>query len=155
MAETSAWIEFDAALEPMPWGPVFYTVLRVPADLEEAARAARTRRVEGTLDDLEVNLAINRADVLDAPFLWAGQTLQRELGLRPGDAVRARLRPADPDAVPLPGDVVVALDEAGALAAFEALRPGERRRRLATVASAARPETRARRIAALVAGVVS
>lgn len=155
MIEPTPWIEFDAPLEPMPWGEVTYTVIRVPRDLEEAGRTAGSRRVEGTLDDVEVNLAINRADVLDDPFLWAGKALQRELGLRPGDAVRARLRAADPDAVPLPDDVAVALERAGALAAFEALRPAERRRRLAAVASAARPETRARRIAELVAVVVA
>ena len=102
------------------------------------------------VEDVEVNVGLNRADVLPDAFSYAGKALLRRLGARPGDVVRCRLRPVDPDVVPVPEDVASAVDAAGATAAFEALRPAERRRRLHPVADAARDDTRARRVAALV-----
>ena len=50
----------------------------------------------------------------------------------------------------LPEDVAERLADAGVLQRWEGLPPADRRRRLYPVESAARPETRARRIAALV-----
>lgn len=146
-------VEFDAPLEPMTWGRTTYVVLRVPDELVRSAEECGTRRVDGTVEDVAVNLAITRADVSDEPFLWAGSTLRRRLGLRTGDVVRCTLAPVDPDHVAIPDDVRTALVTAGAEAAFEALRPGERRQRLAPVEGAARPETRERRIVALLAGL--
>jgi len=150
MADGGPWVEFVAPLEPLVWGRNTYTILPVPPRLEEAAAAAGTHRVEGVIEDEEVNLAINRGEVTPRPFLYAGASLQRRLGARAGDAVACRLRPADPDHVPVPADVHAALEAAGRLAAFETRRPAERRRLLMPVLDAARPDTRARRIAALV-----
>ncbi|MEO5852496.1 MAG: hypothetical protein ABIQ15_08280, partial [Nocardioides sp.] len=49
-------IRFDALLELMPWGRNVYTVIKVPDEL--AARAGResTRRVEGRMDGVAVNV---------------------------------------------------------------------------------------------------
>ncbi|MFN8158639.1 MAG: YdeI/OmpD-associated family protein [Candidatus Nanopelagicales bacterium] len=145
-----AWIEYDAPLEPLPWGRNVYTILRVDPRLVEAAAAEGTHRVEGRIDDVEVNLALNRADVVPDHFLYAGKPLQRRLGARPGDVVRCRLRPVDPDLVPLDDDVREALEDARRLTAFERLRPAQRRQLLVPVDGAATDETRRRRIDALV-----
>lgn len=149
MSQPRTWVEFDALVEPLAWGRNVYTVIRLDASLEAAARAQRTRRVEGTVEDLEVNVGLNRADVIPDAFAYVGKGLQRRLGVTPGDVVRCRLRPADPDHVPVPPDVRDALTDAGLLDAFEARPPAERRRLLQTVEEAARPETRRRRIDAL------
>lgn len=145
-----AWVEVEASLELLAWGRNTYVVIRLPAELEAACRAARTRRVGGTVDGVEVNLGVNRADVLPDAFVYAGRPLQRRVGAVAGDVVTLRLRPADPDLVPLPADVRRALADAGRLDAFEERRPAERRRLLAEVDAAATETTRQRRVSALV-----
>lgn len=143
---------FDAIVEAVAWGRSTYTLLRIPQPLAEAAREAGTRRVEGTIDGAPVNLAITRAPVVDQPFVWAGRSLLRRLGADAGAVVECRLRPVDDDVVLLPADVAAALADAGVLERWESSPPAERRRRLYPIESAARPETRAKRIEALVAG---
>lgn len=143
-------VDFDAPLELLVWGRNTYTVLYLDELLEDAVSRAATRRVEGTLDDVEVNLGVNRADVAPRPFCYVGAALQRRLDARAGDVVTCRLRPADPDHVPLPDDVRTALEEAGVLDAFLRRRPADRRRALQPVDDAARESTRRARIAALV-----
>lgn len=143
------WSEFDAALEPLAWGESSYVVVMVPDELVEAAAAAGTRRVEGTVDDAEVNVGLTRVGRV-GPFFYAGPALRRRLGVAVGDAVRCRLRPADPDLVPVADDVAAALAGAGMATRFEALPPPERRRLLQPVEAAARAATRERRVAALV-----
>lgn len=149
MSSEHDWIEFDALIELMPWGRNVYTIIRLDELLEDAAKAAKTRRVEGTIEELPVNVGLNRADILPHAFMYAGKGLQRRLGARPGDVVHCRLRPADPDDVPLADDLQLALTEAGRLAAFERQTPAERRRLLQPIEVAATPETRQRRTAAL------
>lgn len=144
------WHEHDAPLEPLVWGRSTYTIIRVAPSLVAAAESRRTRRVAGWIEDEEVNVGLNRADVILESFLYCGPALQRRLGVRAGDVVRLRLRPVDPDLVPVPDDVATALADAGVLDAFERRRPAERRQLLVPVADAARPATRASRIEALV-----
>jgi hypothetical protein len=143
-------IAFDAVLEPMEWGSSVYTVIRVPDELVRNAEAEATRRVAGTVEGREVNLAITTAPALDSPFLWAGKSLQRAIGLEPGDVAHCELRPVDPDVVLLADDVAEALRVADRMGAWEALPPAQRRTRLVKVDAAAKPETRARRIAELI-----
>lgn len=144
------WLDLDAPLQLLPWGRNTYTVLYLDDGLEDAVRRASTRRVEGTIEGVEVNLGVNRADVAPRPFCYVGTALQRRLGAQAGDVVTGRLRPADPDHVPLPDDVRVALEAAGRLAAFQGRRPADRRRALQPVDDAARDATRQARIQALV-----
>ncbi|WP_148612103.1 YdeI/OmpD-associated family protein [Nocardioides rubriscoriae] len=143
-------VEFDAALEPMAWGRNVYTIIRVPAELADAARDASTRRVAGTLEDLAVNVGLNRADVIEDTFVYAGAGLQRRLGLGAGAVVRCALAPVDPDLIPVPDDVAEALERNGRRDAFERRSAPDRRRLLVPVDNAVRPATRAQRIAALV-----
>jgi hypothetical protein len=152
-AEGSGWVEFDALVEVLPWGRNLYTIIRLDQALETAAKVAGTRRVEGTIDDVPVNVGLNRADVLPHAFMYAGRGLQRRLGAEPGDVVSCRLRPADPDDVPLAQDVHCALADAGRLGAFQRKRPADRRRLLQPIEDAVRPDTRHQRIAALLRSV--
>lgn len=149
-ADDEGYVEVDGPLELLAWGRNTYTVLYLDDLVEDAARAAGTRRVEGFLDDVPVNLGVNRADVAARAFCYVGPALQRRVRAEAGDVVRCRLRPADPDHVPLPDDVRRALEEAGRLAAFEGRRPAERRRALQPVEDAVRDTTRQARITALV-----
>jgi hypothetical protein len=149
VTEATRWVEFDALVEVLPWGRNIYTIIRLEKALERAAKAAGTRRVEGTIDDVPINVGVNRADVLPEAFMYAGKGLQRRLGVRPGDVVSCRLRPADPDEVPLADDVHRALADADRLDSFQRKRPADRRRLLQPIEDSARPETRQQRIAAL------
>ncbi len=150
MAAREAWLEFDALVELLDWGRNTYTILRLTGDLEAAARSARTRRVEGTIEDVPVNVGVNRADVVPDAFMYVGKSMRRRLDVRPGDVVRCRLRPADPDEVPLAEDVRAVLADSGRLKVFLGLSPAERRRLLATIEDAATSPTRERRVRALV-----
>ncbi|GAA4064441.1 YdeI/OmpD-associated family protein [Agromyces indicus] len=141
---------FVAPVEPVAWGRSTYTVIRIPEELADAARDAGTRRLEGTIDGVPVNLAVTRAPVVDGPFVWAGRSLLRRLGAEAGAPVECRLRPAHDDDVPVPADVAAELAARGVLQRWEGLPPADRRRRLYPIESAARPETRVRRIRALV-----
>lgn len=150
MTSEPEWVEFDAVVEVLAWGRSVYTVIRVEQALESAAKSLTTRRVEGAIDDVAVNVGVNRADVLSDPFIYAGKSLLRRVGARPGDVVHCRLRPADPDEVPVAADVHRALADAGCLEAFQRKRPAEQRRLLQPIEEAVRPETRQQRLDALV-----
>ena len=146
-------MRFDAYLEILAWGRNVYTIIKIPDELAVLAREASTRRVEGHLDEIAVNVGLNRADVIPETFIYAGSALLKRLGARAGDVVRCHLAPADPDLVPVPEDVAHALEAAGRRDAFERKPASERRRLLAPLESAARPETRHRRIRALIASL--
>lgn len=143
----------DGVIEPMPWGAANSTVLRVPEALVDAARGLGTRRVAGELEGVEVNLALTRAPFLPDTFLWAGSSLLRRMRVEPGDPVRGRLAPVDPDDVPVPADLAAALAEADRGGAWDALPPPVRRRRLVPLDGAATAATRARRIRAIIDGL--
>jgi hypothetical protein len=118
----------------------------LPEELVEAARVQGTRRVEGTMNDEPVNLGVNRSDITVQAFVYAGKSLQRRLGVRPGEVVDCRLRPADPNEVHVPSDVADALTNADRKDAFDRLRPGQRRRLLAVIEGAGSKPTRSSRI---------
>jgi hypothetical protein len=153
VTEEATWVEFDAVVEVLPWGRNVYRIIRLDQALEEAAKIAGTRRVEGTIEGVPVNVGMNRADVYPHAFVYAGKGLLRRLGARPGDAVLCRLRPADPDDVPVPDDVHAALGEYGRLDAFRGKPPAEQRRLLQPIEAALRPQTRQQRITALVSSL--
>jgi hypothetical protein len=150
-----SWTEFDAVLAPLEWGRSVYTVVVLPDELVDRAKAEGTHRLAGTVEDVEVNVGIARADITPDAFFYAGKSLQRRLGLRPGDPVRCRLRPVDADVVLVPDDVTTALRESGLDAAFEARTPAQRRQLVMPVDQAATPATRARRVEALLRELTS
>lgn len=148
-----AWHEHDAVVEPLAWGRSTYTIFRVDPDLVVAAKSVGTARVAGWVEDVAVNVGLNRADVIPDSFVYCGPALQRQAGVRAGDVVRLRLRPVDPDLVPVPDDVAEALAAHEVVAALESRRPARRRQLLMPIHDAARPETRAKRIHALIASL--
>ena len=141
---------FEAPLELMPWGRNTYTVIKIPEELAVRARVASTRRVEGTVNGVPVNVGLNRSDVTPNTFVYVGRGLQQRLGVSAGDLVECVLTPADPDHVPVPADVLAALEDAGRRTPFERTSAPEKRRLLALIEGAVRPTPRARRISALV-----
>lgn len=143
------WWEGHAAVEPLAWGRNNYTVIRLDPVVVVAAATAGTRRLGGWIDEVHVNLGINRTDVMADAFLYCGPALLRRLDVRVGDGVHLRVRPVDPDLVVVSGDIEEALSDAGAWDAFNARRPAERRRLLQPIEDAARPATRVSRIHAL------
>lgn len=145
------WVVFTGCVEPVEWGRSTYRVLRLDPGLIAAAERRGTRRVTGTIETLEVDLGINRAEAIGAPFAYVGRDLLARWGAELGEPLRCRLRPQDPSLVSVPAEVASALEAEGLREAFEALTPGTRRRLLQPIAAAKRAETRARRIADLLA----
>ena len=142
---------FEGRVEPMEWGKSVYTVLRLPPDITHALEAEGAKRVEGEINDHPVNLALTKAPVIDGVFLWAGKSLLDEIGIAPGDALEVRLRKADPDYVEVDTDVLQAIRAAEATDRWNALTAGKRRGLLHTITTAKRAETRAKRIAKMIA----
>ncbi|MGL5824753.1 MAG: YdeI/OmpD-associated family protein [Nocardioides sp.] len=145
---------FDATIEPLAWGQATYTILRLPDPVSARLVAAGAKRVEGTVNDVEINLALVRAPVVDGQFLWAGDSLMRRIGVSPGEPLSVRVRPVDPDLVVLPDDVGTAIAAAGAGAAWQTLSAGRQRSALYRIESARTQPTRQRRIAELVARLI-
>lgn len=144
----TAWVAFEGAVEPLIWGRATYTILRLPPEVETTLAGAR--RVEGEIADHPVNLAVSKAPVVDGVFLWAGRSLLDRVGIAPGEVVEVRLRPVDDDVVETPDDLASALHASDRFADWMALSPGRQRSLLYPLSTAKRPETRVRRIAALV-----
>ncbi|SCF45687.1 YdeI/OmpD-associated family protein [Micromonospora mirobrigensis] len=144
---------FIGQVDTLPWGRNRYRVIRVPDALADNARQEHTRRVAGTIDGVPVNLALNRAPVIDGWFLWAGESLLRQLGAEPGEHLECVLGPTDPDVVDLPEDLETTLADAGVTERWESLSPPARRRWLSTVNQARRAETRARRITEIISAL--
>ncbi|OZF39360.1 hypothetical protein CH294_07800 [Rhodococcus sp. 14-2483-1-1] len=150
-------IRFDGVLEPLTWGKSTYTIIHIPTRLVEAAMRWPTRRIDGSIDGLSLNLGINKADpdVMPGSFVYVGAGLQRRLGVAAGDLVSCEFEPADPDLVPVPEDLARAMEDAHCTAAWERRRASERRQLLMPIDNAARPRTRAERIARLVGSLTA
>ncbi|MGL5810113.1 MAG: YdeI/OmpD-associated family protein [Nocardioides sp.] len=144
------WAEFYAAIEPLEWGDSTYTIIRVPAEVVEHLSAGQVRRVEGVIEGVEVNLALTKAPVVDGLFLWAGKSLMRRLGVKPGEPLQVRLRPVETDRVDIPDELATRLDELGITEMWQQLSPGRRRSLIYPIEQARTPSSRSKRIEALV-----
>lgn len=144
----SDYITFDARIEAVKWGKATYTVLRLPTDV--ATRLGPAKRVEGEFNEHPVNFAISKSPVIDGPFLWTGKTTLDKIGVSPGEVFEARLRPANPNLVEVPGDVTNALRSSGVLDIWDSLSAGKKRGHLYPIEAAKRPETRVKRISKLI-----
>ena len=147
------YVTFEAVVEPVVWGRSTYTVLRLPDEMVTAL--GPTRRVEGEMAEHPINLALTRAPVVEGVFLWAGQSLMDRIGIRPGERLEVRLRPAPDDAVDLPDDVAAAFRLQGAWDQWQALTPGKQRGLLYQIGTAKTAATRDKRIANLVRELTS
>lgn len=118
----------------------------VPDDAASAWKDAGVRRVEGTLNGHPINRGLqNHAD--GGAFLVIGQDTLKEFGLREGSEVRLNLRPdPTPDAVDLPAELIIALEQDNeARTRWETFPPGKRRSLAHYVTSAKQEATRIRR----------
>jgi hypothetical protein len=147
---TDVYETFEGTIESVEWGRSTYTILRVPDRIATIWAAAKVRRVEGEISEHPVNLALTKAPVVRGIFLWAGKSLIKRLGVKPGDRLEIRLRPAVDDQVDTPEDVALALRKSGASAVWEALSAGKRRGLLYSIELAKTAPTRSKRINALV-----
>jgi hypothetical protein len=85
-------------------------------------------------------------------FLPIGPAFLRDSGLRVGEPVQVRLSPEGPQGANLPDDVRAALEsDAQARAFFESLPTFYRKNFMRAIEGAKRPETRAARIAEMIA----
>ncbi|MEX0367728.1 MAG: YdeI/OmpD-associated family protein [Ruegeria sp.] len=147
---TDNWLWFEGVIEPMEWGKNTYTIVRLPDDIA-AGLPPKTKRVEGEFGDFPINLALTKAPVIDGIYVYTGKTFLRDSGLEVGQPFDARVRPVDPDIVEVPEEVLAALRRAGRSADWSALSAGQQRSRLHLVNTAKRADTRAKRIAKLIA----
>ncbi|MEM0947570.1 MAG: YdeI/OmpD-associated family protein [Pseudomonadota bacterium] len=149
----TGYISFEGRIEPMEWGKSTYTVLRLPDEVARELAAQGAKRVEGEIEEHPVNLAMSRAPVVDGVFLWAGKNLLDQLDVVPGQQLDVRLRKAPDDHVDVPDDVTARLRAAGLSEEWAALTAGKQRGLLHQISTAKRPETRAKRIDALISGL--
>ena len=80
------YVAFEARVEPVEWGRAVYTVLPVPDSV--MAELGHPARVEAEIAEHPVNLAPQKAPVIDGAFLWAGKALLTRIGARAGDVIR-------------------------------------------------------------------
>ncbi len=147
----SEWITFEGKVVPMEWGKSVYTVLPLPRDVSDALRAQGAKRVDVEMNDCPFNMALTKGPVLEQVFVYAGKKILAEAGIEPGDLIDVRMRKADPDAVDVPNELLLAIRQGGAIEAWEALTPGRKRGLIHMVMSAKREETRRGRAAKLIA----
>lgn len=77
-------------------------------------------------------------------------------GLKPGDELDVTIElDLEPRTTDVPADLAAALDAAGSRAAFDALSPSRQKAHVTQVEGTKNPETRARRVAAVIASLAS
>ena len=117
--------------------------LPLPAEISDPLRAAKVRRIVGTLNGRPFRLAMHRSG---EGFCYIALSRARlaELGVAAGDLVEVSLSPdPDPDHVDLGDELSQALARsAAAQSVWDTLKPGTRRALAYTVTSAKRASTR-------------
>ncbi|MEM1388004.1 MAG: YdeI/OmpD-associated family protein [Pseudomonadota bacterium] len=149
----SAWLSFMGRIEPMEWGRNTYTVLRIPDEITAALQSLGAKRVDVELNDHPFNMALTKSPAISGTFVYTGKSVLQEAGVSPGEEIDVRLRKADADAVEVPSDVALAIRGAQLSDTWSALTPGKQRGLLHTINTAKRAQTRAKRIAQLVAAL--
>lgn len=145
------WHSFEAQILPLEWGTKVFTVLPIPADLSEKLGLKHGARVEVEINDHVFNLAVTSAPVIDQLFLYTGKKLMAEVGVTPHETLDLRLCEVDPNYVEVPSDVQISLLQNAVTDQWDVLSAGKKRSLLQPVLNAKRPETRAKKRAALIA----
>lgn len=147
--------DFHATVGRMDYGPYFYHAIWLPAavvsdlPLDRHPRLRITGEIAGRPWDGAVNPGGNGEH-----FLILGKAFLKAAELAEGDAVRVAFRLGDQEAVDMPTDLSDALDDdPAARAIWDSLTPGTRRGFAHRVATAKRPETRAARVAEVLAAL--
>jgi hypothetical protein len=139
-------LQISATLEPV--GPA--TALELTDAQVVELGGGKRAPVRVTIGDVTVRL---RLGVMGGRnLIGLSQAARRELGVAIGDAVTATVELDEAERVlAVPDDLATALDaRPGLRAAFDALAPTHRKEHIQAVLGAKRPETRERRIAAVV-----
>ena len=126
-------------------------VLPIPEDVSAAI---------GRRGPVPIVATLNRTVELQASLVPMGKGRHRlqlnartreELDIKPGDLVRVVLRvPEKPPVLPMPADLALALGEVDLQQTFATLPSGKQNHILLWIEEAARPQTRAKRIATAV-----
>jgi hypothetical protein len=146
---------FEAPVERYDRGRFGHPRIHLPDDLLAAARGTGggRPRFEGEIAGRRWDGAAQPAGGGRAMLILSAAFLRRA-GVAEGERVRVALRAVDPDEVRLPGALAEALDAAPDLrAAWDGLTAGARRGFVHRVGSARREETRARRVAEVLAAL--
>jgi hypothetical protein len=145
-------VEFTGTIDPAGGGGA---VVRLPDDVAASFGTSRAIRVKGTVDG--VAYRSNLMPVGGGAFCLGVHKATREAaGVTFGDAVRVTVeRDDEPREVVVPPELQAALDaDPDAKIAWERLAPSHRREHASAVADAKKPETRERRVAAVLAALV-
>lgn len=126
------------------------TGIEVPPSVLDALGGGRRPAVSVTVNGYTFRTTVGAMRGLAlVPF---SAERRRESGLAGGDAIVVDLELDDaPREVEVPPDLADALEAAGAREAFDRLSPSARKAHVSNVNSAKAPETRARRVAAILA----
>lgn len=129
------------------------TGIEVPDDVVAALGAGRRPAVVVRVNGYEYRSTIA---VMGGKHLISFSSDKRAAtGLRGGDPIEVELDlDTEPRTVEVPADLAAALEEAGLAEAFAGLSVTNRKRHVLAVEGAKAPETRARRVAALVDALV-
>ncbi|WP_424449223.1 YdeI/OmpD-associated family protein [Microbacterium arborescens] len=126
------------------------TGIEVPPSVLEALGGGRRPAVSVTVNGYTFRTTVGAMRGLALVPVSAER--RRESGLAGGDAIVVDLELDDaPREVEVPTDLSDALEAAGAREAFDRLSPSARKAHVSNVDSAKAPETRARRVAAILA----
>jgi hypothetical protein len=140
-------LEFDAVIEVAGPGGAF---VAIPFDVRAVFGVAGRVPVMATFDGMTYRGSL--AKYGDRHVLGVRKDIRARIGKKPGDTVAVRLHvDTAPRVVDLPGEVTEALETAGRLAAFRALSYSHQRQYAAWLSEAKRADTRARRMASLIA----
>jgi Domain of unknown function (DUF1905)/Bacteriocin-protection, YdeI or OmpD-Associated len=145
-------VEFTGTVEPARGGGA---VIRLPDDVAASFGTRRAIRVKGTVDG--VAYRSNLMPLGGGAFcLGVHKAVRDAAGVTFGDAVRVTIeRDDEPREVVVPPELQQALDaDPDAKIAWERLAPSHRREHANAVAGAKKPETRERRVAAVLAALV-
>lgn len=125
------------------------TGIEVPPEIVDALGAGKRAPVVVSVNGFEYRSTIA---VMGGRYLIAFSSDKRAAsGISGGDAITVDLEVGTaPRTVEVPEDLAAALAEADARAAFDALAPSARKAHVTNVEGAKAPETRARRVAAIV-----
>jgi Bacteriocin-protection, YdeI or OmpD-Associated/Domain of unknown function (DUF1905) len=125
--------------------------ISVPSEILDSLGAGKKPRLKVTINGT-YSYSITGA-MMDGVYMMAfNQEHRKASGVKGGDEIEVTLElDTAPPVIDVPDDLAVALAAAGVRAAFDTLAPSARKEHVRQVVDAKAPETRARRIANIVA----
>ena len=135
-----------------PRGPAAAVIL-TDEQLAEIGWGAKTPAVQVTVNG-SYTFAGRIGRMGGETLLGFNRAVRTAAGVEPGEEIEVLIRLDTAErTVDVPADLAEALDAAGARAAFDALAPSHRKEHVRSVEDAKKPETRTKRIAAVVTKV--